>query len=166
MNFSKPILRVSLAAALCAAACSSNPSPSSVESRKTGSALTPGKPTKTVAYPDGTEITAELALTPVEQATGMMYREHLPEDEGLLFIFPDMALRSFWMYQCTIALDMIWLDDNRRIVEISPFTPPCPSMDARQCPNFGGSVQSLYVLEVPAGQAAKHALKVGDELRF
>lgn len=118
-----------------------------------------------VQLPDGTRIAAEIRLTPDEQAKGMMFRTSLPEDKGMLFIHGAADKRAYWMFQCEIPLDIIWMDSGRRVVEISPDTPPCREA-ADKCPSYGGSVPSLYVLELAAGMAAKHHLKLGDTLNF
>ena len=115
--------------------------------------------------PDGVRIDAETKLTPEGQAQGMMFRTSLPEDQGMLFIHGTVEKRGYWMFQCEIPLDIIWMDRDRHIVEISADTPPCREI-ADKCPSYGGSVPSLYVLELAAGMAKKHNLKLGDTLRF
>lgn len=128
-----------------------------------GSGLPPGY--QWVQLPDGARIEAETKLTPEGQAQGMMFRTSLPEDKGMLFIHGTVEKRGYWMFQCEIPLDIIWMDRDRRIVEISADTPPCREA-AEKCPSYGGSVPSLFVLELAAGVAKKHNLKLGDTLRF
>jgi hypothetical protein len=125
-----------------------------------------GLSTLAVTLPSGVEIRAELAVTPEQQMRGLMFRDALPQNGGMLFIFPDVAERGFWMYQTRIPLDIIWLDENRRVVEISAHTPPCADPDARNCPSYGGQARSKYVLELAAGEADAHGLAVGDQIRF
>jgi uncharacterized membrane protein (UPF0127 family) len=69
------------------------------------------------------------------------------------------------MYQCEIPLDIIWMDRNRRIVEMAKGAPPCREV-AERCPSYGGTQPSQYVLEVAAGVADAHNLRVGDVLQF
>lgn len=95
-----------------------------------------------------------------------MFRPYLGEREGMLFTFEETAPRGFWMYNTLIPLDIIWLDSRKRIAEISELTPPCGSVDSRDCPSYGGSVNAGYVLELAAGRVAAHGLKVGDRLEF
>ena len=123
-------------------------------------------PTVEVRLPDGGLIEAELAVTPQQQAQGLMFRSHLPPGDGMLFVGDRASRRSFWMYQCLIPLDMIWLDGSRRIVEIVREAPPCRSSDPGQCPSYGGTVNSVYVLELAAGQADARGLHLGDRLEF
>jgi hypothetical protein len=151
----------SLAAALACLAAFSCSSPAQEDS-----ASASGLATMPVTYPDGTTIRAEVALNILDQARGLMFREGLPADKGMLFVFMDEAERSFWMYRTKIPLDILWLNANHEIVEISADTPPCPAERRDDCPNYGGNAYAQYVLEIAAGQAAAHNLKVGDRLRF
>ena len=126
----------------------------------------PRLPTTTVVLPNGNQVEAELAMTPEQQSRGLMFRTHLPPDQGMLFVGDRAAPRSFWMYQCRIPLDMVWLDGGRRIVEIVRDAPPCADPDPENCPSYGGNVHSVYVLELAAGQAEAQGLRVGDRLAF
>ena len=129
------------------------------------SGLDPSHPTTAITLPDGAQIKAELAITREAQTQGMMFRTNLRPNEGMLFPFEEMAPRAFWMFQTLVSLDIIWLDDNKRIVEISANSPPCrTALD--DCPTYGGSAHSTYVLELAAGQAAAHKLTVGSQLEF
>lgn len=132
--------------------------------RPTPAAPPPG--TVPVTLPGGDVIFAELVTTPQAQAQGLMFRAELASDRGMLFLFTEMAPRPFWMYQTVIPLDMIWLDHERRIVEIAPDVPPCPSKTPEACPNYGGNTASMFVLELAAGQAAARGLKVGGQIGF
>lgn len=118
-----------------------------------------------VKLPDGTRISALLRITPQEQATGMMFRTSLPKDEGMLFLHTNEDKRSYWMFQCEIPLDIIWMDRQKRIVEMSKNTPPCREK-AENCPSYGGQETSLFVLELAAGMADEHGLRVGDAIQF
>lgn len=118
-----------------------------------------------VELPNGARIEAETKLTPEGQAQGMMFRTSLAEDKGMLFVHATEEKSPYWMFQCEIPLDIIWMDRNRRIVEISADTPPCRET-ADKCPTYGGSAPSLFVLELAGGMAKKYNLKVGDTLRF
>jgi uncharacterized membrane protein (UPF0127 family) len=145
-----------LALALLLSGCAA-PTPSETSS---------GLSTLAVTLPSGVEIRAELAVTPEQQRRGLMFRDALPPNGGMLFIFPDSSERGFWMYQTRIPLDIIWLDENRRVVEISAHTPPCADPEPRNCPSYGGQSRSKYVLELAAGEADALGLGVGDQIRF
>lgn len=154
-------LAVCAAALLLCAACSGG----SETATEGPSGLDPSHPTTTITLPDGSQVKAELAITRDAQAQGMMMRTNLRPGEGMLFPFQEMAPRAFWMYQTLIPLDIIWLDDNKRVVEISANSPPCRTAP-EGCPSYGGSAHSTYVLEIAAGQAATHKLTVGSQLEF
>jgi hypothetical protein len=129
-------------------------------------ATTASDGTVPITLPDGEVIRAELASTPAEQARGLMFRRELAPGRGMIFHFPDSRPRPFWMYQTLIPLDIVWMNEQGVIVEISADTPPCGSTDSGDCPNYGGTIASQYVLELAAGQAAAHQLKVGGRIRF
>jgi hypothetical protein len=118
-----------------------------------------------VRLPNGARFDAQLRLTPDEQASGMMFRPSLPPNQGMLFIHATEEPRSYWMFQCEIPLDIIWMDREKRVVEISKDTPPCREA-ADKCPSFGGTRPSKFVLELNAGMADAHGLKVGDIIKF
>ena len=104
-------------------------------------------------------------IHPEDMARGMMFRDLLPPDRGMLFVHPAAGRYRYWMFQVSVPLDIIWLDARRRIVEISPDTPPCQAQ-ARDCPSYGGNADSQYVLELAGGMAARYGLKLGDVLGF
>ena len=113
--------------------------------------------------PDGSTIQVELARTSKEHALGLMDRSRLPLDHGMLFIFEQEDLHYFWMKNTFILLDIIWLDSKKNIIYIQENTPPCR---ADPCPTYGPSMKSLYVLEMNAGIAQRHGLKIGITLKF
>lgn len=119
-----------------------------------------------VTFPNSTRINAETMRTDIELLKGLMFRETMPANRGMLFVHPDESTYHYWMYQTKIPLDIIWMDHDRRIVELSLDTPPCTSTSVKDCTNYGGNYKSKYVLEVNAGVAKKAGLKVGDSLDF
>jgi uncharacterized membrane protein (UPF0127 family) len=126
----------------------------------------PPRPATTlVMLPDGSTVHVELAKTNAEREYGLMGRMSLPQGHGMLFIHDHPGEYSYWMYQCKIGLDIIWMDANHRIVELSPNTPPCKGK-ASTCPSYGGHVTSLYVLELPVGSIKAHDLQVGQAVNF
>ncbi len=91
---------------------------------------------------------------------GLMYREHMKEDQGMLFIMPATEPQSFWMLNTYIPLDLIFIDADYRIVNIRPDNPP-KSLD-----RITSEGPAAYVLEVNAGFAARHGLAPGDRIAF
>lgn len=115
-----------------------------------------------VILPDGSEIQAEVAANFGERQRGLMSREFMPADQGMLFLFPSSGNWRFWMLNTLIPLDILWMNDDREIFFISADTPPCPA--ANSCPTYGPNEASRYVLELNAGEAARRGLAVGDRL--
>jgi hypothetical protein len=112
---------------------------------------------------DGRSVTAELAMTEEERSRGLMLRERLRPDQGMLFVFAEEGAYAFWMKNTLIPLDILWLDRDRRIVHIEPDLPPCR---ADPCPTYGPRRPGLYVLELAAGGAKLYGLKLFDRLEF
>ena len=105
----------------------------------------------------------ELADDDNERAMGLMYRKEMSDNEGMLFIFPDSQMRAFWMKNTLIPLDILYFDDNKKLINISENTPPCKNTSTR-CPNYPSTKPAKYVLEINAGLSAKHKFKSGDEM--
>ena len=121
--------------------------------------------TSLITLPNTYQVRAEVMMHPQDVMRGMMFRDELAPDRGMLFIHGEPGQYPYWMYQVRIPLDIIWLNENRRIVEMSPNTPPCETK-ASHCPSYGGNENALYVLELAAGSIEKHGLRVGAALRF
>jgi len=105
--------------------------------------------------------TVEVAKTPRQQAKGLMYRQSLGEKEGMLFIFSEPDLHGMWMKNMNFSIDIIWLDNNRNIIEINKNIPVCQQ---QECVSYGTSSSSSYVLELPAGTVDKLNLKLNDQI--
>jgi uncharacterized membrane protein (UPF0127 family) len=104
-------------------------------------------------------VLAELARTPEERAQGLMYRENLPQGRGMLFIFPDSQMRSFWMSNTFIPLDIAYLDAEMKIVDIQAMEPE--SLDSHP-----SALPAMFALEVPLGWFAGKGIKVGAQARM
>ena len=107
--------------------------------------------------------TYETANTPEEQEKGLMYRESLPEMQGMLFPFKNPYIATFWMKNMMISLDIIWLDSELKIVDISTGIPPCTS---EPCAIYSPSMPVSYAFEVNAGTAEKYSLSKGMKGTF
>lgn len=116
--------------------------------------------------PNGKTIKCEVMTTPTDMTKGMMFRDSLEADHGMLFFHGKPDRYKYWMWNVKIPLDIVWMDRTRRIVEISANTPPCGSETGKGCPNYGGNAESMYVLELAGGQAAKNGLAVGQQIQF
>jgi uncharacterized membrane protein (UPF0127 family) len=116
-----------------------------------------------VYFANGKQVTAELAVTEEERARGLMFREKILAEQAMLFVFERAGIHSFWMKNTLVSLDMLWLDDERRIIHIEADVPPCR---AEPCPSYGPLRPARYVLELKGGVAAELGLKVSDRLMF
>jgi uncharacterized membrane protein (UPF0127 family) len=119
-----------------------------------------------LTLPGGQQIRVELMRLREDMMRGMMFRKSLAPDRGMLFVHGSPGLYPYWMYQVLIPLDILWLDLDRRVVEIAANTPPCPSASAKECPYFGGHKMAVYVLELPGGAAGRFGIRVGDRVKF
>ena len=109
----------------------------------------------------GKTFSVEIAETSQKQALGLMFRENMPTDQGMLFIFPHEAPRSFWMKNTRIPLDIMYFDKDLKLVSISADTPPCK---VTRCPSYPSKAPAQYVLELNAGSAMELGVKLGDRL--
>lgn len=111
----------------------------------------------------GKRFTVELAESQEKQALGLMFRESMPDDHGMVFIFPAEGMRSFWMKNTKIPLDIFYFDEDLKLVNVSENTPPCRSS---RCPGYPSAGPAKYVLELNAGKAAELGVRPGDELKL
>jgi uncharacterized membrane protein (UPF0127 family) len=105
-------------------------------------------------------IELEVAKTPEQQAMGLMYRTSLPDNRGMLFEFKPARWVNFWMKNCKISLDMIFVRDGV-VKAIQASAPPCT---ADPCPTYGPNTPVDQVIELRGGRAAELGLKVGDRI--
>ena len=105
-------------------------------------------------------IDIEIADDDYQRERGLMFRRTMDELQGMLFIFEEMDYRSFWMKNTHLALDIMYLDKDRIIVDIHENTPPYSTG------SIPSALPALYVLEVNAGFVARYQIKVGDQIRF
>jgi uncharacterized membrane protein (UPF0127 family) len=103
----------------------------------------------------------EIADTPEKQIRGLMFRSRINADFGMLFVFAEEETRSFWMKNTLVPLDIIYLNNDRQIVDMYCDVPPCRS---DPCPSYTSALPARFVLEVRGGTAKKLNLKVGDKI--
>jgi len=120
-------------------------------------------PVPTCLAPDGTRVRIELAVTDEERALGLMFRDSLPADAGMLFLFASDGRVPFWMKNTFIPLDMIWISSAGEVVDVHSGVQPC-RFDP--CPNVEPARAGRAVLEVNAGFAAAHGVRPGAVLQF
>lgn len=107
-------------------------------------------------------INVEIADSPSEWQTGLMFRDSLEEGSGMLFVFPDSRVRSFWMKNTLIPLDIIFIDENSIIIDIQQ-TEPCKT---DPCPSYISNGRAMFALEIRKGFTDTHGIRVGDMVEF
>lgn len=105
----------------------------------------------------------DIARTGEEVMRGLQFRRQLKDDEGMLFLFSQSSVYHFWMKDTFIPLDIIWLDDSRRVLYVASHALPCLKSP---CTTYGPDKASRYVLEINAGLCEKWNIRVGDEAVF
>ena len=111
----------------------------------------------------GQQFLVELAETQEKQALGLMFRDSLPPDHGMLFIFPGESRRSFWMKNTRIPLDILYFNSNLELVSMAENARPCRT---RSCPGYPSEGPAKYVLELNSGKAAELGVTAGDVLEL
>jgi len=101
----------------------------------------------------------EIADSQNERVEGLMNRETLSENSGMLFVFDRLDFHSFWMKNTLIPLDIIWIGKEGEVVFIKKDFKPCKT---ENCPIVTSDKKALYALEVNAGMVDKIDLKIGD----
>lgn len=107
------------------------------------------------------QIRAELADTETERSRGLGGRGFLPEKGGMLFVFDSKDKHCFWMKDMKFPIDIIWLDDVKKVVNIESNVKP-DTYPTGYCPES----LARYVIEVNAGMAAELNWDAGDLLNF
>ena len=104
-------------------------------------------------------VLVEVARTPEEREQGLMYRQELAEGEGMLFVFPDSRIRSFWMRNTFVPLDIAYLDEGLKVVDIQ-------AMEAESEESHPSRAPAMFALEVPLGWFQKRGIGIGAVARI
>ncbi len=110
---------------------------------------------------DGTYFKLEVADTPSKMERGLMFRKKLDKNKGMIFVYPTPQPSAFWMKNCLIHLDIIWLSKNGRILHMLENVPPCYGDN---CKTYTYNGRAKYVLELHHHTISRFALKVGDRI--
>ena len=106
------------------------------------------------------KIDLEIADNDYERQLGLMNRKEMKENEGMLFIFPMQQLQSFWMRNTLISLDIMFVNDQKKIVTIHKETKILSDT------SYPSTQPSVYVVEVLAGFTDRHNIQVGDKINW
>lgn len=104
----------------------------------------------------------EIADDDAERSRGLMYRDQMDADAGMLFLFDRQEPQAFWMKNTRIPLDILYFDQTWSLVGWSLNTPPCSL--GNNCPSYPSGAPARYVLELNAGTADKIGAELGDVL--
>lgn len=115
-----------------------------------------------IIFENNKEIFVEMAETSVEIKKGLMFRESLDKDKGMLFIFKDSAIRTFWMKNTYIPLDIIFIDENFTILNIDENVPSCIK---EPCQTYSSLKPAKYVLEINRGVSKENGLKERQKVK-
>jgi len=126
-----------------------------------GAGAQAGAPRFMTIYVQEKPFRVEIADTPEKHALGLMHRRCLKSDYGMLFVFAEEEMRSFWMKNTLIPLDMIFLNGLGQVVGMHESVPPC---EADPCPGYESGLPARFVLEVAGGTVKRLKLKAGDKI--
>jgi len=113
--------------------------------------------------PSGKVLQSEVMVKDEDRAMGLMFRPSLPADHGMLFIFEQPDFHSIWMKNCKFPIDIVWLDGDRRVVDVAAKVPPCK---ADPCPVYQPMFKASYVVEMNAGEAGSQKVARGAVIDF
>lgn len=105
----------------------------------------------------GKALRAEVVETPAERARGLMYRERLDADSGMLFVYEAPDIQAMWMKNTLIPLSVAFIDGDARIVSMADMAPRSETIHASAAP-------ALFALEVNRGWFARHGVRPGDRV--
>lgn len=108
-------------------------------------------------------INVEVAVTKMQRAIGLMFREYLPEKEGMLFIFEQETIQKIWMRDTLIPLDILFISEQGKIVSMIKSLQPCTE---ESCDIYYSTENAKYMLEINEGMIEKNKIKTGQRLLF
>ena len=118
-----------------------------------------------VVLPDGTRLAAELVRTPKQHTKGLMYRDSVPPNTGMLFVYDEVKYQQIWMKNVRFDLDVVFLSDDKQITHIERnlkhSAEDAPETEIHKVNGYG-----KYILELGAGEAGRLKLEKGMRLSF
>jgi uncharacterized protein len=117
-----------------------------------------------LTLPSGKVLQVEVMVKDEDRAMGLMFRPSLALDKGMLFIFDGPPeFHTIWMKNCRFPIDIVWLDDEKKVVHVAESVPPCTD---DPCPVYQPLRKASYVVELNAGQARREKATVGALVSF
>ena len=129
-----------------------------------GPAPAPASPaTLPLTLPSGHVLQTELMINDEDRARGLMFRPSLPADHALLFVFGELDFHGIWMKNCRFPIDIVWLDEGKKVVHVEAKVPPCRK---DPCPSYTPMRRAAYVIEMNAGVAQREKIVLGSAAGF
>jgi uncharacterized protein len=116
-----------------------------------------------LTLPSGKVLQTEVMVKDEDRAMGLMFRPSLASDHAMLFLFEQPDFHGIWMKNCKFPIDILWLDEQRRVVHVEEAVPPCK---AEPCPVYQPLRRAAYVVELGARQARREKAQLGSRLDF
>jgi uncharacterized membrane protein (UPF0127 family) len=116
-----------------------------------------------MTLPSGKTFETELMINDADRAKGLMFRPSLPAGRALLFVFDELDFHGIWMKNCKFPIDIVWLDEAKKVVHVEASVPPCKK---DPCPTYQPMRRAAYVVEMNAGAAAHEKIVLGAALGF
>jgi uncharacterized membrane protein (UPF0127 family) len=113
---------------------------------------------------NGFNLAADVPITNDQFEKGLDIKDHIGENQGMLFIFKEPNKVPFWMHGMKFPIDIIWFDSNSNVVHIERNLQPC--MTDLVCPSYFPEKDALYVLETTAGFSERHNVKAGTHMNL
>lgn len=111
-------------------------------------------------------IQAKISDETKEHQSGLADYSSLALGDGMIFVFDKSASYVFWMKDVEFAIDILWIDEAKKIVDIAPNVPPEPNKGEKDLTRYKPKSDAKYVLEINAGLSALHNLQIGDQVAF
>jgi uncharacterized membrane protein (UPF0127 family) len=127
-------------------------------------ASSPAAPTTIpLTLPSGHVFQTELMINDADRAKGLMFRDSLAADRALLFVFDQLDFHGIWMKNCRFPIDIVWLDEAKKVVHVETGVPPCKK---DPCPSYSPMRRAAYVVEMNSGAARREKIGLGSALGF
>jgi uncharacterized membrane protein (UPF0127 family) len=110
---------------------------------------------------NGETFVVEVAADDAARTRGLMFRDSMPRDHGMLFVFEKEEPLAFWMKNTRIPLDILYFDASLRLVSVAAGAPPCTTP---RCPSYPSQKPARFTLELNAGLAKELGVRPGDSL--
>ena len=117
---------------------------------------------------DDNLIQVQIADNEPRRVSGLMFQETLPMDQGMLFIFDEPGTRGMWMLNMQFALDIIWFDENGKVVSIQTDVPPCKTpLEVMSCDSESVTADNAqYVLEMTSGAITQYGINEDSKMEI